>query len=158
MELNWNWAEMWFSFLWTPGGGDANHRKQARQLRARGCGRRRHRFETALRRTLMIQISIMLCLYLWLLRPLIARLNVQRQRKLRVTHWREKKKNLTLQKKKKKETSKNPQTLQKLLHGSVTNLQSRAKDWTDSAAVCSRYKHPCQRHWGVSSREREERR
>lgn len=48
-------------------------------------------------------------------------------------------------------------TLQKRLHGSVTNLQSHAKDWTDSAAVYSRYKHPCQRHWGVRCRERERR-
>lgn len=65
----------------TPKERDANHRKQHWQVCVKGpvgYVHRVHQFETLLWWTLMIQISIMLCLCLWLLPPLIARLNVQR--------------------------------------------------------------------------------
>lgn len=52
---------------------------------------------------------------------------------------KEKKKKKKKKKKLASHNFKETRTLQKLLHGSVTNLQSHAKDWTDSAAVCCRY-------------------
>lgn len=91
-----------------------------------------------------------LCLCLWLLLPLIAQMFKANRNFGKVEKKNEKKKlNPCIILQRIPNTSKH-------LHGSVTNLQSHANDWTDSAAVYNRYKHHCCCRGGVRCSEKGE--